>query len=203
MSKSVFIRSIFGAAFLSLAGCAAIASPPTMPVPMVDGHCTHYAPKTRTDVADGVALFIRQDKDYVWLCITLPEGSFGVADVHLDAPNLSQPLNLHVSAQLGEWNANDPDGAPDTSDSAEWWNNKGWIANWVHFNGMRESDSGRRPNFRHSPGREFQLSKDRFGRGSWKMLFKLVSVANPAGGMQSITYPDGSDEDQYFKLVAE
>ena len=94
--------------------------------PLLDGDCGEYAAlaQAKHRVSDDVALYVFQDHDYVWFCYTLPANSFGMADLTVAAPALKKPLNLHVSAQLGEWPADEPDAAPASPDSPQWWNHR-------------------------------------------------------------------------------
>ncbi len=147
--------------------------------PLLDGLCTEYPRLAAKSfkVSDTVTLYIFQDNSYVWMCYTLPTGSFGTVDVRLQTPALSAAINLHVSAQLGEWPADKPDEAPQTSDSSKWWQIVGWTANAMRLNGMVDGENERRPNFLPAEGREFQLAKSRFGRGDWHLRFQIRAVA--------------------------
>lgn len=137
----------------------------------------------------GISVLLFQDADYVWLCYALPAESYGTLDLVVDSPGLADPVNLHVSAQLGEWRADRPDEAPQDADSDRWWTVHGWWSNAVSWNGLRETDEGTQPNFQASEGRELQLSKARFGRGTWRLGFSIGAVRDADGNMQQITLP--------------
>lgn len=151
------------------------ATPPGYP--LLDGRCDEYGALAaeRHHVASGVDLFVFQDRDYVWLCYTLPADVFGALDLVLTAPGLAVPTNLHVSAQLGEWPAGDPAAAPKDPSSSQWWNQRGWSALPIPFNGMHPDGKIK---FRPTPGRELQLGKARFGRATWKLRLQIYGVGS-------------------------
>lgn len=167
-------------ALLSLAACGG-AAPVASAYPLLDGRCDDYAALAHEQhaVARGVDLAVFQDRDYVWLCITLPPGDFGALDLALSAPALAAPLDLHASAQLGEWPAdatppNDP-GAP------VWGNQRGWAAATVPFHGMAADGHVR---FAPTPARELQLAKARFGRGTWRFHATVHDVTTAGGDVR-------------------
>jgi hypothetical protein len=165
------------------------SAPKSAAYPLLDGHCDEYRElaQDRHTVAPGVELFVFQDHDYVWLCYTLPSGSLGTMDMILTAPALTEPQNLHVSAQLGEWPAAKPELAPDGPASDRWWNQHGWTALPVPFNGMTEDG---KPKWRPTPGRELQLGKARFGRGAWKLRLQIHGLGE---GGQPLNFPASGD----------
>lgn len=164
--------------------------------PLLDGACDEYTTlaQVRHQVSTDVTLYVFQDRDYVWLCYTLPANSFGMADLTIASPGLEEAINLHVSAQLGEWPADEPDAAPASADSAQWWNHRGWSGTTVPFNGAKATlDEVGRPkvdyNFRMTRARELQLSKQRFGRGQWRWHIDIRNVADGKGGQASLRFP--------------
>lgn len=189
-------------ALLTAAFAAKPAEKPDGPgYPLLDGACDEYASLEHSEyrIADDVVLRLFQDRDYVWLCYTLPPDSFGMADVTVAAPGLDKPLNLHVSAQLGEWPAGDPDAAPASADSPKWWNHRGWSGTTVPFNGASAAlDETGKPkvdyNFRRTQGRELQLSKQRFGRGEWRWHIDIRNVADGKGGQRALRFPKTGDQ---------
>ena len=183
---------------LLLAASAAVAAGKSggPAYPLMDGACDEYPSlaHSKHHIADDIELFLFQDRDYVWLCYTLPENSFGWTDLIIDAPGLKQTLNLHVSAQLGEWPAYQSHAVPDSADSPRWWNNRGWSATTLPFNGASASlDETGKPkvdyNFRRTRAREMQLSKARFGRGEWRWRIGIHRVADGQGGERSYGFP--------------
>lgn len=141
----------------------------------------------------GIPVFLFQDAHYVWLCYALPDESYGTLDLVVDSPKLAEPINLHVSAQLGEWPAGHPGEAPQEAESDRWWKVHGWWSNAVSWNGVRETDQGPRANFRASEGRELQLSKTRFGSGTWRLRFSIDNVRNADAGMKQVVIPSEDD----------
>lgn len=166
---------------LFLVGLAAAIAEPAL-----DGRCDDHGEVGEAIAAEGgVTVYVRQTRDFVWLCFAVPEGSYATLDLMLDAPGLPRPLNLHASAQLGEWIADDPDLAPKNASSPIWWRNiDGWWASTTPFNGMTATLDGLRPNFRTVRGREMQLSKRRFGNGEWAMV---AAISDVAAGQDRIT----------------
>lgn len=140
--------------------------------PMVDGDCTEYSKinSKPIELSKDVSWYIYQDEDYVWFCFTYPKDGMGMIDLQIETDKIGSTMNLHSSAQLGEWIVN-VDSMPKTQTSAKWWNNKGWIASFSRFNGVLEAnDYSKNPvNFRRPKATEMQLSKKRFGRGEWKI----------------------------------
>jgi hypothetical protein len=192
-------------AILALVACGGAQQEPPSPqpasgsaspgYPMLDGHCGDVAglAQERHVVAPGVELFVFQDRDYVWLCYTIPNGNFGMVDVAVAAPGLAEPMNLHVSAQLGEWPIASPDLAPAEATSPQWWNHHGWTAAVVPFNGVEETDGQSRYKFKPTPGRELQLGKARFGRGTWKLALSIRGITGPDGVALTPRFPASGD----------
>ena len=162
---------------------------------MLDGSCVEYVGLSadRELLANGVNLFIHQDHAYVWLCYTYPPGSYGTLDLELQAPNLEQPLNLHASAQLGEWPSASEELIPKSPESDRWWNQHGWMSNPVWINGMDNSGEEARYRFKNAPARETQLSKGRFGSGEWRIKLTITSIKVAEGDYTVVQFPqDGS-----------
>lgn len=182
---------------LVLSACSAPPpSPPSVtPAPLVDGDCGEYPElqAERLALAPGVELHLHQDQHYVWMCAALPPESFGTVDLRLETPQLSEPLNLHVSAQLGEWPADRADAVAQSPDDEIWWSIEGWTANPLLFSGLDRSNERVRPRFRRARARELQLSKARFGHGEWRFTLKLTGLRDADGALFGIEYPtDGS-----------
>lgn len=193
-------RLIAGCFFLLLLACQQGSS--TLH-PMVDGRNTEYAALgiMPISISDEVNLYLFQNEGYVWISYDFPSGSFGTLDLTIESPKLSAPQNLHVSAQLGEWPSNKPEQAPQTPTSDLWWNMDGWVANPLWANGI-DTVTYDSPEFnlRNGEIREVQLSKERFGRGEWKIKLKINAIKGLEGQFYSFEYPqDGS----YYLLTAE
>lgn len=194
-------RLLLSLALLSVPAATLAAPAP----PLVDGDCSDYRlPGTRTfPVAPGVELHVAEDEHFVWFCYTYPAGSMAQLDMTLKTARLAEPLNLHVSAQLGEWPARKPELAPADPNSDLWWNTRGWTANTLHINGMDTSGPAPRYRWKHTPARELQLSKQRFGGGRWEFALAIYQVKQgdvlrtvnfpAAGTMQSIEVRQAHD----------
>ncbi|HEV2567258.1 hypothetical protein [Sphingomonas sp.] len=152
--------------------------------PMLDGRCDDHA-GTPVLTDKGVGVRLTQTRDHVWLCLTAPVGSWSAVDLRIEAPGLTEPLNLHASAQLGEWAAGRTDAAPRDAQSPVWWNNRGWAGSVSRFNGMEAG----RVRFKPVEGRELQLAKARFGRGTWRLALDVNGVAGPDGKTGSVRLP--------------
>lgn len=165
--------------------------------PLMDGRCDEFPAiaQTRYVVAEGITLYQFQDPHYVWFCYTIPEGDFGTMDLHVAAPGLVAPLNLHVSAQLGEWRVDRPDEAPTHPQSDLWWNHRGWSGYWTGFNGLEARADAQEPSprFRRHPGREVQLDKRRFGRGAWRWSIEIHGITGADGKPRRLRYPEHGD----------
>lgn len=163
------------------------------PSPLVDGDCGEYQALGADGEAmgEGVVLHAWQDRHFVWLCYALPEGSFGGLDLRVESGTLPAALNLHVSAQLGEWPADRADLAPEGPGSARWWNHHGWTAHWVRFNGMDGDATPPRPRFRLGGARELQLDRRRFGDGELRLVFQLQRVRRADGTFVDLRFPAG------------
>ena len=173
--------------------------------PMVDGRCDEYKGQNSTQIKmDGVVtLNVYQNQHFVWFCYNTTEGGFGTLDLRIEAPGIKEAMNLHISAQLGEWPADKPEMAPTKGTSADWWNHKGWTANTVWFNGyrMRKSEKGEEQvaNWRNASAREMQLSKEYFGRGEWKLRFNIYSIKGKEDESYDLIYPS---KDEFYTLEA-
>lgn len=172
-----------------------VAAAAALVEPMLDGRCDDHVEIAQTIAADaGATVYVRQTKDHVWLCFAVPEGSYGTLDLRIEAPHLAKPLNLHASAQLGEWTADDAEAAPKDGSSPVWWRNvDGWWGSVTPFNGMRTTPEGRQINFRTVRGRELQLSKRRFGLGEWKLAATISDVAGPGEERVSVRWPQSGN----------
>ncbi len=176
--------------------------PPTdrpLITPMVDGQTEEYIELgvRPIDLGDHVELYLYQNDYYVWLAYTYPEGSYGILDMEIISPKVQDTLNLHVSAQLGEWFIKEGAPRPQNPESELWWNHNGWYSNEVWPNGSDKSGDQPRPKFKNALAREVQLSKDRFGYGDWYFNLNLGSIRSADGSLTRIRYPG---ENQFYRL---
>ncbi|MBI1187764.1 MAG: hypothetical protein GC206_10645 [Alphaproteobacteria bacterium] len=133
--------------------------------PLTDGACTDYHGAAR-HVGEALTYVTHQDRDFVWVCLQGAALRGRGLDLVAAAPGLSAPLHIHVSAQLGEWPEGNAAAAPQSPTDARWWNNQGWTAQAMRFNGLAADG---RPRFRESDSIELQFAKARFGRGAWRL----------------------------------
>lgn len=178
---------LLGSLFLAVA---------TSSYPLMDGRCAEYADLDveNIDLSGAAELHIFQDSHYVWICHTMPAAvSISWDDIEFYTPAFPEGINLHASAQLGEWPLNDPDAQPKTSSSDKWWKVEGWWANTSGPNGVVEINGKNQTNWMNIAAREYQISKERFGRGEWKIRFNLHTAASDGG----LTYPP-TDEASYI-----
>lgn len=184
--KTCFKR-LLPIALLSSASYA-VAAPPS---PMLDADCSEYPAlgAVRQQVAPGMDLYIYQDAHYVWMCYTLPPGSRGQLDMQLQAPALASVLNLHVSAQLGEWPLDRDELVPKSPESDRWWETSGWTGTVLRINGMDTSGPAPRYRWKDARAREVQLSKARFGRGEWRFSMDIHQVRQGDGALREVRFP--------------
>jgi hypothetical protein len=189
-SRDVGVKALVLALFF-LAAPYSVAQEP----PLVDGDCDEYSRLKAKQIAisNDITLSIFQDKHFVWLCYGYPEGSFATVDLKLKTPALSETLNLHVSAQLGEWPVTKPELIPPNPESDLWWNAKGWTANPVWINGMDRTGAQARYRFKNAKAREFQLSKRRFGRGEWQFSMEIRRIKGSDGNFYDVVFPRGGE----------
>lgn len=193
-SAKIMIRS------LALSTCLLLSMPGYASEPMLDGQCSEHQ-GAATPMGEGVSLAVSQTAEYVWLCVAVPTGSYGVVDLRIEAPLLPEALNLHASAQLAEWAADRPGAAPTSPESPIWGNNLGWVASVTPFAGMDASASPPRARFRPINGREFQLSKTRFGKGPWRIRLAVQAIATPDGSMVELRFPEEADETYVLEVT--
>ena len=190
MQCKLFVRIQFSILVFILIGCATDRTAP----PMVDGNCEDYERLgvVPIQIHDAVNLYFYQDEHYVWIGFDYPEGSYGTMDLKLKTPTLEKTVNLHVSAQIGEWLADQPETAPDTPESDQWWNNTGWIANPVWINGTDTTGGQRRYKFKNAGARELQLARERFGEGNWELQLQIRAIRQEDGTFTSVLSPADS-----------
>ena len=144
---------------------------------LLDGRCDgeEYKGSASVDLGHGVTMKVIRVGSQLGLCIPLRPGSLGTLDLFLVTPRQRQPLNLHVSAQIGErqliggrW--------------PEWafWNHRAWAAPWVPFEGFDGEGAERRPRWGTGAARELVLDTRRFGEGRWLFRVELRRVMDPA-----------------------
>lgn len=162
---------------------------------MIDGRAEEYSQLSVEPIvlADEVNLYVYQNAHYVWLAYDYPPGSYGTLDMHLLTETLATPLNLHVSAQLGQWTVGDTLSRPQTPTSDRWWNHIGWISNPLWANGIDTlTYTVPQYNLKNGEAREIQLSKAHFGRGIYKVRLYVNAIKDRDGHFYSLVYPSDS-----------
>lgn len=158
-------------------------------VVLLDGACgdAEYAGAATIELGAGQTLEALRRGEELWLCIPVRQGGLATMDLYLVSPGEKTPLNLHVSAQIGERRL--ANGAwPDYA----WWNHQRWSAFWVPFNGFEGEGAARRAKFNSTSGRELVLDLGRFGRGDWFWRLELRHVVDAEGKTRDVDYPAGS-----------
>jgi hypothetical protein len=165
------------------------AAPPKEP--MVDGDCGEYKslPATRLAIGSDGQLFIYDNEHYIWFCYLPGSPAITMLDLVLKTDRFPAGLNLHVSAQLGEWPAERPDLMPKDAESGLWWNNTGWTASTIPVTGIDRSGAVPRPKLRAGTARELQLAKALFGSGDWVFAMEVYQI----GSAKRLRFPaDGT-----------
>ncbi|WP_282043047.1 hypothetical protein [Winogradskyella flava] len=170
--------------------------------PIVDGFDNEYKSLNTTSlkISDDVTLRVYQNEHFVWLTYNVPEDSYGTMDMVLESPNLTEPINLHVSAQVGEWPANKPELAPQVPESDKWGITKGWTGNPIWLKGLDRSGTEPQLKFKSAPARELQISKSYFGKGVWKFNLEIRAIKDNDGKSQSLIFPK---DDAQFELIVD
>lgn len=157
---------------------------------IVDGRCDEavYASAELHPLTEVVVLHVVEADAFVYFCCSIPDDNAEFADLHVATPSLERPRQLHASAKLGEWDVGEV--------TPTWWNHNGWTANVAWFD-MAElgADGAPRANFLPGPGREFQLSKQRFGSGVWRFMLEVHAIRDGQGFVDRRTPSDATAAD--------
>ena len=164
--------------------------------PIVDGFNSEFnlLKSSKFQVSEDILLQLYQNEHFVWLTYNVPKGSYGTMDMVLETPNLSEAINLHVSAQVGEWYENKPDSAPKTPESDKWGLTKGWTGNAIWFKQMDTSADEPQLVFKSAPARELQLSKSYFGKGNWLFNIEIRAIKDANGNFKTLKFPKDSEK---------
>ncbi|MFI5102389.1 MAG: hypothetical protein ACHP9V_03355 [Terriglobales bacterium] len=127
---------------------------------------------------EDVRLHVKRSQEYVWLAIELMDQNDGAADLYV-SPSANEIFDLHASAKLGERKLESGRWS-----EWKWWNNRNWVANTSRV------DSFAKPNFLPTKVREYQIRRDKFPAASWKVMFEVLTPAEPE--WKSKTYPAGA-----------
>lgn len=155
---------------IALAGSA--AENPALAVPrgravMIDGEIApaEWAKAGRLALGPSLTLYAQQTEDYVYLAVQPEKAAFLAVDLYLQPAN-GPEINLHASAKLGE-RLRDGGKWP----AWKWWNHHGWTANFARATSFDKRE------FLPDAAREFQITKERFGPGPWKVRIELEGAA--------------------------
>lgn len=141
--------------------------------PMLDGRCDDpaYQDATAHALGDGVGLFAVSDALSFTLCIALPQPGFAALDLVLE-PEVGGPVELHVSARLGE--------RPWTPTVARPWTFEpvsGWFSPVTPYVAME----GAAPRFRDVSAREIQFDRTQFDASSYGSRVSISALSPSAG----------------------
>jgi|GEM_PF-6653156 len=153
---------------LMLVGCS--DAPNTLPKAitpiLVDGVCDEDAwdQTPHLNIGEGAALDWLQDENYLYMCLQMPKGSYGTFDLYYLDPADGQPVDLHVSAQVGERKMQNG-----VWPEYIWWNNTAWTANNVE---MQYRD-GKLAGFVEPEGHELQASMLKLANSNGEITLML------------------------------
>ncbi len=138
--------------------------------PLLDGHIdkTEWADAAVIPLEDFARAYVKESDGFVWLGVELLKAKNGTVDLYLSAED-GTIYDLHASAKLGERKLH---GAL-WPDKWTWWNNEGWSAN------ISRVDSWEKRTFLDQPAREFQISRAKFPGKRWKLMFEIMTSAEP------------------------
>jgi hypothetical protein len=172
------------------------AAPPAITLPaghrvLLDTRCepAEWSDAARVAVSPVVDLLLKQDAESVFLCLTLPEGSYGTLDLYLQPAAADAPWDLHVSAQVGE-RQRGPAGWPEW----QFGNHHGWFSPAVPLRGSEVVEGHAKLTFTPVAGREVQLERSRFGNGPWRVMLELRALGPAHDG--KVVYPPGAAVEQ-------
>lgn len=172
------------------------ATPPAIALPaghrvLLDTRCepAEWSDAARVAVSPAVDLLLKQDAESVYLCLRLPEGSYGTLDLYLQPAPDEAPWDLHVSAQVGE-RQREAAGWPEW----QFGNHRGWFSPAVPLRGAEVVAGRAKLTFTPVEGREMQLERSRFGNGPWRVMLELRALGPAHDG--SVVHPPGAVVEQ-------
>lgn len=137
---------------------------------LLDGHVdkSEWQDAAVIHLDDFARVYIKESGDFVWLALELLKDKNGTLDLYLSTED-GTIYDLHSSAKLGERKLS---GAA-WPEEWTWWNNEGWTSN------VSRLDSWDKRRFLEEPSREFQIAKARFPGKKWKLMFEIMTPAEP------------------------
>lgn len=177
------------AAILCANAAPMIDADPAGPV-LMDGKCSDATWQSAKAHALGNETRIRfaADENFLYVCLEPPLNSFANVDIYVQHGGAIH--NLHASAQLGERTKSDS-AWPDY----QWWNQRGWAANWLPYVGRRPDGDRSRPPFGFVDGREFQIERSKFPGSTLQLMVHVHELATPAGMSGEERFPTAANED--------
>ncbi len=178
------VIAFFGVLAAAAPAHAAIEPPFGAPI-LMDGKCddSEWRDAMEAAVAPGHVLRVKRTERYVFMCITYPDDSFGTLEGYVTTARQTTPLNIHVSAKVGDrlWTE---EGWP----RFEWWAAEGWWSNAVRYNSFEDGEQ----RFLGAPAREIQFDLDHFGREDWRIMFDMYYGRRDDGTYDTVPLPVGS-----------
>ncbi len=163
---------------------------------LLDGKCVDDEWSDAKTVASnqGHSIRIKRSDRYLFMCIIYPENASGTFEGYLVSEKQPIPLNIHVSAKIGdrEWQG-------DKWPKWDWWAAEGWWSTPSRYNSAQEGER----RFLRNPAREIQFDLDHFGRSGWKIMFDLYYGQNVDGTYGLVPLPAGAkfnDQSSWFEL---
>ena len=186
--KEMNMRLLFFLTILNLSnalGQTNILVPHGIPV-MIDGDFTgkEWNDGKVITIQDSIKLFFKQTEEFVFIGIEPPKKGYngGWIDLYLSEGE-NNIFNLHASRKLGERKLTNGK----WEDWDKWWTNKGkWKANYIRPDDIEENGKTKAIQLKDD-GWEYQIRKDKFGKGNWRILFEISIVLN---GFKNIKYPN-------------
>ena len=156
---------------------------------LMDGACTDptWQNARAYPLEHGATVRFAANRDFLYICVTPPANSYANVDLYLrHAGGID---NLHASAQLGERTMG-ASGWPDY----QWWNHRGWAANWTPYTGLRLDGERPRVRFGFVPGREFQIARSKYPDRTLDVMVHVHELATPDGPTGETHFPAGARE---------
>jgi hypothetical protein len=182
--------------FFAVGQTHAEITPPIGSGILLDGRCTDDEWNDAKTIASnqGHSIRMKRSDRYLFMCITYPEDSLGTIEGYLVSENQPTPLNIHVSAKIGdrEWQG-------DEWSERVWWAAEGWWSNPSRYNSVQEGER----RFLRTPEREIQFDLDYFGRTGWKLMFDFYYGRNEDGTYDTVSLPAEAkftDQNSWFEL---
>lgn len=157
---------------------------------MLDGRCTEtaYQEAHVEQIGSGAKLHLIGSERYVFMCIELPQESYGTFDLYTKDSASQKLVNFHVSGQRGE-RIQQPDG---TWPNYVWENQQGWYGNVVVMKWNREDG------FEcciTSQARELQFEKARLidDKNGTTLMFEMRAIMDEGGARRGqAKFPEGA-----------